>query len=285
MLVSGHKTCSFGIMTVGRTYRSTFEHRLQHKMEMADIHEKEKIIEMCHLCADNFSGYSIEEICNGISNNDSAPTFSKSVGEAVVLDMLKHSSGDIDDVKKIIRTNNMIIKTITVTNNGTRTEDMKLLAVNFNEFKDNRAEYVKSELYHFLKETELICAVFREKDEGDNNIKDNSFIGFKLYEFGKEIVEKDAKTIWEKIHELIISRELRDVIARDETGEPIINKNGKVRSAPNFPKSKGHIVFLRGSGADSSDKCLEINGIKMLRQNYWIRGKYIVEMLTDMDFI
>ena len=43
-------------------------------------------------------------------------------------------------------------------------------------------------------------------------------------------------------------------------------------SAPNFPKSEEHLVFVRGSGVDKSKLPLNINGIDMLTQYVWIRG-------------
>ena len=59
-------------------------------------------------------------------------------------------------------------------------------------------------------------------------------------------------------------------------GAPIINpKTGVQQESPNFPKEAEYDVFLRGSGADSSDKCktLEINGLRMLPQEVWLSRK------------
>ncbi|MDW4300224.1 hypothetical protein QI054_10720 [Staphylococcus saprophyticus] len=70
-----------------------------------------------------------------------------------------------------------------------------------------------------------------------------------------------------------------------KNGELIINKNGTVSTWINFPKSKTHNVFLRGSGNDSRDKKLILNGISMYRQNVWIKGSSIISMLNSVDYI
>lgn len=47
----------------------------------------------------------------------------------------------------------------------------------------------------------------------------------------------------------------------------------------NFPKCAEGIIFVRGSGMDSTDKPLEINGIKMMKQWLWVKGSFIVQEL------
>ena len=56
-------------------------------------------------------------------------------------------------------------------------------------------------------------------------------------------------------------------------------------TAPNFPKSKEHNFFVRGSGADASKKPLILNGISMYSQYFWMKGDVAVSMLKDIDFI
>lgn len=56
-------------------------------------------------------------------------------------------------------------------------------------------------------------------------------------------------------------------------------------TAPNLPKSEDNIVFFRGSGRNAAQKNQMINGVKMLKQYYWIKGSYIAEKMKDIDFI
>ena len=58
-------------------------------------------------------------------------------------------------------------------------------------------------------------------------------------------------------------------------------------TAPNLPKSKNHMVFLRGTGANSDDKPVEINGVRMYRQYVWLKGSAIVDFLnlSESDLI
>lgn len=62
---------------------------------------------------------------------------------------------------------------------------------------------------------------------------------------------------------------------------PILKKDGTPRltpktgipmTAPNRPKSRGSILFVRGTGTDANDKPVTVNGIHMYRQNVWIKG-------------
>ena len=56
-------------------------------------------------------------------------------------------------------------------------------------------------------------------------------------------------------------------------------------TAPNLPKSEENIVFFRGSGKNATDKSQEVNGVKMLKQYYWIKGSYIVEKMKEIDYL
>ena len=71
------------------------------------------------------------------------------------------------------------------------------------------------------------------------------------------------------------------------------DKNGKQRftpktgvpmGAPNLPKSQNHLIFFRGTGQDARDK-VTINGVTMLRQDYWIKGTFLVEKLRSLPII
>lgn len=52
----------------------------------------------------------------------------------------------------------------------------------------------------------------------------------------------------------------------------------------NLPKALDNVIFFRGTGSDATDK-VTVNGLKILRQNYWVKGTYVVEQLNKMRYI
>ncbi|MGQ0437795.1 hypothetical protein ACT4UT_06095, partial [Bacillus sp. B-TM1] len=52
-----------------------------------------------------------------------------------------------------------------------------------------------------------------------------------------------------------------------------------------FLKSSEGKAFLRGTGQNSSRKPQEVNGIKMYKQYFWLRGDFMVSLLDKKDFI
>lgn len=44
-------------------------------------------------------------------------------------------------------------------------------------------------------------------------------------------------------------------------------------------------MFLRGSGRDSFDKPVNINGVRMCRQNVWVKGTYIANRLKELSYL
>ena len=76
---------------------------------------------------------------------------------------------------------------------------------------------------------------------------------------------------------LIVNKEIREEPVLYKTGEkkgqPIINPRGTLKTEINLPKSKDYLVFTRGSGADSTKKPVELNGVKMYAQFFWIKRK------------
>ena len=120
-----------------------------------------------------------------------------------------------------------------------------------------------------------------------NSLAGNTFLGFKRLVFSDEFIDGPVKKLWLDLRDKVINNKLVDVIERDKNGNARINKSGDVSSAPNFMKSKENVVFLRGSGIDSSliHKTETVNGIKMLPQYVWIKGTAVVEELNNTDEI
>ena len=70
-----------------------------------------------------------------------------------------------------------------------------------------------------------------------------------------------------------------------QEGVPVKNKNGVVKTEINFPKSQNHKVFFRGGSTDSSDKSLEIAGVKMMSQYIWIGKETLVELADNTPYL
>ena len=56
-------------------------------------------------------------------------------------------------------------------------------------------------------------------------------------------------------------------------------------TAPNWPKSRDGVLFVRGTGTDANDKPVTVNGVRMYRQNVWIKGKELVGQLDAVRFL
>ncbi|PTJ82345.1 restriction endonuclease, partial [Staphylococcus succinus] len=89
----------------------------------------------------------------------------------------------------------------------------------------------------------------------------------------------------EEVREKVFLDTLEERKIYKKNGDLIINNKGTVSTSINFPKSQTHNVFLRGSGKDSSDKHVVLNGISMYRQNVWIKGSTIINMIKSEYYI
>lgn len=175
-------------------------------------------------------------------------------------------------------------KTITLTETGARTEDMKLFTIDFEEFTPE-AEFDDSLFMEYFTNNQLLCMVFEEPSV-DAPLTENVFLGFKRMVFDDEFIEEEVRRVWSRIKHLIVNDELVDVVSLDkETGQPIINKTGVVKSAPNFPKSREGRVFVRGTSGDSTHKPECVNGVRMYKQQVWVKGSYAAMRMSKEDWI
>lgn len=88
---------------------------------------------------------------------------------------------------------------------------------------------------------------------------------------------------------------MRDIVFNDDLIDaPILKRDGTPRvtpktgipmTAPNWPKSRDGVLFVRGTGTDASDKPVTVNGIHMYRQNVWIKGRELVERLSATQYL
>ena len=236
----------------------------------------------CHELKSTFAGYTILQLANHYEVTGTLGN--KSIGERIIVRMF---DGQAKKMQKIALFNGigLIGKTITLTKKGLRTEDMKLFCIDFEEFLNPDMTFENSSFRDFFANQQMLCIVF-EEPSSEAALTENKFLGFKRLVFDDEFIETHVKSVWERIRHLIINDELKDVIKIDNrTGKPIINKTGVIQSAPNFPKASDGLIFVRGSGKDSTAKTEEVNGIKMYKQWIWIKGSYIADRLSQIDFL
>ena len=230
----------------------------------------------------------------------------KGITEAITISMFGGKSKKLNQIEIFARFG-LIGKSIVLTSKGGRTEDMKLFHVDFDEITRTDIidsdgsirpyEFEDSDFYSYFADHEFLCIVFREpgvvlfetQNRGDYVIKQsqssyelsqNQFVGFRRVVFSDEFIDTEVRSLWEDIRDKVMNNKLVDVVRCDKKGNPVINPNGEISSAPNFMKSSQNTVFIRGSGTDSSFKTEVVNGIKMLPQYVWIKGSAVVSEIS-----
>ena len=177
-------------------------------------------------------------------------------------------------------------KTITLTSEGKKTEDMKLFMIDFEEWcnptttfdeqeESQDSEY--SEAYSYFAEQSFLFIIFEEPFKGKNiPLEQCKFKGFKRYTFKEDFIKNDVRKTWEEVRRLVFTKELKEI------------KSGR-GYAPNFPKVKHNLFFVRGSGETSADKKHHLSNwgieINMYAQYAWLKGEYIVSQLDEIDYL
>ncbi|PFN04227.1 MutH/Sau3AI family endonuclease [Bacillus cereus] len=209
---------------------------------------------------------------------------SKSVTEQLLIKMFGGEAtklSKIDFFSKI----GIIPKSVVQTKKGTRTEDMKLFQIDFEEWTDLNTPFEESFVYSYFNGQQFLCIMF-EEPSSKAKLLDNKFIGFKRLVIDEHILENDIRIVWEEIRDLVNNNKLKEEPILDKEGIQRITQKTKLpMTAPNFPKSKSHDFFVRGSGTDASKKPFELNGISMYAQYLWMKGNIVVSMLKNTDFI
>lgn len=195
--------------------------------------------------------------------------------------------GKLNDIDLFVKTG-IKVKSMVLSQSGGRTEDMKLCRIDFDELTSCE-DYDESLLRDYLGSA-FIIAMFRETRGDGSGSKysfgENEFLGFKRFAFDDQFVEGEAKIVWEECRGLIRDDELREVpVCRKGTTQPIINKSGTIKVALNFPKSREHILFVRGGGSDARNKPECVNGIRMYLQYFWVKGSFMAERLGGEEWI
>lgn len=228
----------------------------------------------------------------------------KNFAEKCILFMFGSSAKKLNKITDFEKAG-IIAKTITVTKDGKRTEDMKLSHIDFEEWNSQNTEFEDSDVYTYFCEHSFLCPIFCERGDTIRNdkvapemkaiederirkeISKTTFEGFKRFSFDNDFINKEVKRTWEDSRNLVFDHKLVWEYKVSKIGERRKNKSGSFQGAPNFPKSSEYIIFFRGGQTDSSEKSRteEVNGIKMLPQFFWIKGVFMAQKLNDISYL
>ena len=245
----------------------------------SDIEEK------CHKFTEQYGGRTLKDISQElgikITGKDSC--------QQLIIKMFDSNVRSLNKIRDFSEIG-LVSKTLVLTSEGERTEDMKMFMVDFdewcsptttfNEQEDTQRGLFESncsQMYSYFSGRMFMFIVFEEPYKGKNiPLEECKFKGFKRYSFKEHFINKDVRKTWEEVRRLVLNKELIEI--KTNRG-----------SAPNFPKSKNNDVFIRGSGVDSSykRKVLDNWGIdmKMYTQYVWVKGEYIVSQLNDIPYL
>ncbi len=241
----------------------------------------EELDRRCREITQKYKGKSFEELKNELGITTSMAT--KDFAAKAVLKMFGADCKKLNQISDFLKAG-IEARTITLDVNGRYTEDMKFHLIDFDEWTDRKIKFEESDIFTFFIEHSLLCPIFTEYDPKDKS--KTIFEGFKRFSFDDEFIEKEVGRMWKDSRKMIHDKTLVWEY-KYKNGEPIINKTGSYRGAPNLPKRSEYTVFFRGSNSDSSNekRTEEVNGIKMLPQYFWIKGDFIAQKLKTLDYL
>lgn len=225
-----------------------------------------------HEIAETYAGQTLEELAEpfGLPLKTKTGRENKSLAEQVVVRLFTGHAGKISQVPLFAKAG-LVFKTMTLTPTGGRTEDMKLNpSIDFDELCDRSVEFEDSSFAAPFIDSTMVVAVLEERYR-DCPLCRCRLMGFKTLWLGAYL--DAARALWDGMRDLIFSDGLVDapVLKRDGTSR-VTPKTGIPMTAPNWPKSRDGVLFVRGTGTDANDKPVTVNGVRMYRQNVWIKG-------------
>lgn len=273
--------------------RNMFEKLPDKYLNQSDVREK------CVYITELFLGWSMADILEhcDVQIDRARKIQLKQYAEQVIVRMFGGTAKKISKIE-MFRKFGYVGKSITIRPNGMRTEDTKLISVNFEELTElmildeggklRKKTFEDSDLYNYFYDNKFLCVIFQESHpdkDGKVRLDDNKFLGFKILDLSDDELISAAKQTWNDAREIINNGKLEFVPTLDKEGYQRYSPKTQIpMGAPNLPKSENSTVFFRGTGRDATDK-IQINGIEILRQSYWIKGTYIVERLKNIPFI
>lgn len=238
--------------------------------------------------------HGISDTCAGKTLEDLAAQFdlpiktksgreNKSLAEQVVVRLFTGHAGKISQVPLFAKAG-LVFKTMTLTPTGGRTEDMKLnSSIDFDELCDPSVEFDDSSFAAPFIDSTMVVAVLEERYR-DCPLAQCRLMGFKTLWLGTYL--DAARALWDGMRDLVFSDGLIDAPILKKDGTPRVTpKTGIPMTAPNWPKSRDGVLFVRGTGTDANDKPVTVNGVNMYRQNVWIKGRELVERLSATQYL
>ncbi|WP_308620716.1 MutH/Sau3AI family endonuclease [uncultured Desulfovibrio sp.] len=226
----------------------------------------------------NFAGKSLDEM---LAEFGMTRTTRKNIAEQAVVRMFGGERDKLNELE-VFNSFGLIAKNVTLTREGKRTEDTKLFTLDFHEWDDPSLTFDESSAYSYFSEHQFFFIIFEEPSH-DAPLGENIFKGFRRYTFSNEFIYTEVKKTWERIGTLIREHALKETPILDKQGRQIFNPTGEPQTSINFPKASESIIFVRGTSSDSRNKPVEVNGIRMYRQQLWIKGSWIAEHVLHMS--
>ena len=254
----------------------------------------------CHSISAKYKGKTFAELKEELGVE--SEILNKSFGALCVLKMFDANCKKLNQISDFTKVG-IIAKTITITPAGTRTEDMKLRHIDFEEWADKGRDFLDSDVYSYFCEHSFLCPIFCErgdmrkrkkgepKDDYNKRQEEESskttFEGFKRFAFDDDFIEHEVKRTWDDSRKLIHQKTLKWEYLYDKAGKKRRNNSGSYVGSPNFPKCADYNVFFRGGAVDSRNKAKteEVNDIKMLPQFLWLKGSYIADKLKSIEYL
>lgn len=238
-----------------------------------------------HRIAETYAGQTLENLAAqfDLSLKTKSGRENKSLAEQVVVRLFTGHAGKISQVPLFAKAG-LVFKTMTLTPVGGRTEDMKLNpSIDFDELCDPSVEFEDSAFAVPFIDSTMVVAVLEEQYR-DCPLCQCRFMGFKTLWLGTYL--DAARALWDGMRDLVFSNGLVDAPILKKDGTPRVTpKTGIPMTAPNWPKSRDGVLFVRGTGTDATDKPVTVDGVRMYRQNIWIKGRELVGQLDSVRFL
>jgi hypothetical protein len=257
---------------------------LEKQKQFTSYNELDNIL---HLFTKRYQGKSVEEIAIIIKlslNRNSNGVVDKKINEQILTSAFGVKTGKLRNIDTFAKIGT-IPKTLTLTAKGGRTEDTKFDTIDFSEWGDKTISFEESSLYDYFANQSLLFSIFEEVSQG-STLEKNVFRGFKRLYFDEDFIDEHVRKVWDSVRNLLFTNAFRVTKVLDKDGNVVVNKKTKtIREETNFPKSKDNVIFLRGTGQDSTKKTLSLNGQQIYQQQYWIKGSFLVDMLSKIEYI
>lgn len=263
----------------GHFNKSRAKHEINLKKSFSSYAELDK---RCHDLTIKYGGKSFPELKRILGIESEITT--KDFAAKAILKMFDADCKRLNQIADFTKAG-IEARTITLKPNGKNTEDMKFHLIDFDEWADRNTDFEDSDIFTFFMEHSLLCPIFTEHDSKDKT--KTIFEGFKRFSFDDDFINKEVRRLWDDSRALIHTNTLVWEYEYDKDDNPIKNKSGSYRGAPNFPKKNNYTVFFRGGANDSSDESRTqvVNEIKMLPQFFWLKGQFISEKLNTLSYL